>query len=125
MKNLTAPRPAFVEAHPAQKEQHLAAQRAFFGAARTANLNWDRDDQLEGINAALGLRGGKRIMSRREVTPTEYRALVVAIEAGLFSRDWTWGHEFTVSVHTREVTEVHFEPRLSSPVPSVSVWMTA
>ncbi len=105
-------RPAYVEAHPAQSAAHLAAQRAMFGAARNAGLSRDRDDQLEGINAALGFRGGNRLISRRQMTIAEMQAVTVGIEAGFFSEDFTWGNDFSLTISTRmvEVTEVHFAP---------------
>ncbi|RYX82210.1 hypothetical protein EON83_20320 [bacterium] len=123
MTKVIETRPAFAEAHPELAIEHRNAQRAFFGAARNAHLNWDRDDQIEGINAAFGLRGGHRIISRKQLTPAEYRALVVAIEARLFSRDWTWDNEFTITIHTREVTEVHFEPTVNALPATSSDWM--
>lgn len=109
----TATRPAFVEAHPELCAAHRDAQKAMFGAARAAGLSYSRDLQLRGMNEALGLRGSARITSRRELTITEMRAVTVAIEGGMFSDDWTWGQDFSISIRTRtvEIEEVHFEPR--------------
>ena len=116
MQQLTsiATRPAFVEANPTATAAaaHRNAQRAMFGAAREARLSTDRDDQLEGINAALGLRGGNRLVSRRQMSVEEMQAITVAIEAGFFSYDWTWGNDFSLSITRRQVTEVHFTPRV-------------
>ena len=51
------------------------------------------------------------------------KAITEAIEAGLFSPDWTWGHEFMIYIQTATVaatiqtevvrmrfSKVHFEP---------------
>lgn len=120
MQNLTT-RPAFIQANPHLTDAHRTAQRAMFGAARTAHLSTTdafKDAMIDGINDALGLRGSRRLISRRQMTVAEMQAVTVAIEAGLFSEDWVWGHEFTVSVTTRtmqvEVAEVHFTPRATS-----------
>ena len=112
----SAPHVAFVEAHPELREEHLSAQRAMFKAARDAQLSWSRDLQIRGMNEALGLRGTTRIQSRRELSIAQMRAIKVAIEAGLFQDDWTWGHEFVVAIRTRtvELTEVHFMPTRSA-----------
>jgi len=110
-----ATRPAFVEACPELQAQHRAAQCALFGAARRADLPTSepfKDAMLYGINAALNFRGSRRLISRRQMSVAEMQAVTVGIEAGLFSEDWTWGNDFTLSISTRlvEVTEVHFAP---------------
>lgn len=106
-------RPAFVEVNPELQAQHRAAQRAMFAAANFAEMSRDRDDQLEGINDAFGYRGASRLISRRQMTIEEMRAVTVAIEAGLFSDDWVWGNDFgiTVSTHTVQAEVAHIELR--------------
>ena len=110
-------RPAFVEANPVRKDAHRAAQKAMFKAANMAGLSTRdeaRDEMLDGINDALGLRGSKRLISRRQMTVEEMQIVAVAIDAGLFSPDWTWGNEFTAQITTISKTVVHFEPRNSN-----------
>lgn len=119
-------RPAFVEAHPELKATHRDAQCAFFGAANAAGLSQDKDAALEGINDALNRKGSRRLISRKQLKIEEMQALTVAIEAGLFSPDWTWGHEFMLYIRTANVrvSVTHFEPinserarQLAQPAP--------
>lgn len=116
MNKVIQTRPVFVEANPHLKDAHLRAQRAMFGAARLANLptkDEAKDDMIEGINAAFNYRGSQRLISRKQMTIEEMRAVTVAIEAGLFSDDWTWGYDFgiTVSTHTVQAEVAHIELR--------------
>ena len=95
-----ATRPAFVDANPTDRAAHRAAQRAMFGAANRAGLGTSdahRDAMIDGVNAAFGLRGSQRIVSRRQMTVSEQQAIAVAIEAGLFGPDWIWSADFTIS----------------------------
>lgn len=112
-------RPAFVEANPELKEAHRAAQCELFAAIDRSGLSRDKDLQLEGINAALNRIGSRRLISRKQLKIEEMNALIPAIDAGLFSQDWTWGHDFMIYVRTATVqipamtvrmSSVHFEP---------------
>ncbi len=114
-KHTIATRPAFVEARPELLDEHRQAQKAMFGAARRADLCTSepfKDAMIDGINEALGLHGSRRLISRTQMTVAEMQAVRVAIEAGLFSSDWTWGNEFTISVTTEtvRVEVVHITP---------------
>ena len=107
-------RPAFVEAHPELKTQHREAQSAMFGAAHNAGLPLGpqaKDDMIEGINNALGRRGSRRLISRKQMRIEEMEAVTAAIEAGLFSSDWTWNEEFTITVRQVTVRAATIEPR--------------
>ena len=110
-------RPAFVEAHPHLRDAHLNAQRAMFGSARQAGLpttDAHRDQMIEGINAALGYRGSRRLVSRRQMNVDEMHCIAVALDAGLFGPDWTWSEEFTITVRPVQLSVVHFEPRVAT-----------
>jgi hypothetical protein len=112
----SANRPAFCEAFPAETETHRAAQRAMFGAARTAQLPAKTDDDraamIAGINQLLGLR----IESRRQLTIEEMQAVVVAIESGAFYGNWQLieGFQvrvtFSVSVHISPIADDYLTP---------------
>ena len=109
-------RPAYVVAHPQHKAAHRAAQRAMFGAANRAGLPTSepfRDLMLDGLNDALGLRGSRRLISRRQMTVEEMQAVAVAIEADLFSADWKWNHDFAISItpYVLRVFAVHIAPK--------------
>lgn len=82
---LSALRPAFVEAFPVDLASHRDAQKAMFGAAREAGLDTKGDEMIEGINALLGLH----LSSRRQLTVDEMHVVTVAIEGGAFRSDWT------------------------------------
>lgn len=110
-------RAAFVVANPHRAEAHRAAQCEMFACANAAGLSTrpeSRDAMLDAINDALGYRGAGRLISRRQMTPDEMRAISVAIDAGLFGTDWTWSEEFTVTVRSIQMDVVHFEPRTSA-----------
>ena len=116
-------RPAFVEAHPELKDLHLKAQRAMFGAARNAGLSNDQTEMLEGINEAFNRKGARRLTSRRQLKIEEMNEITRAVEAGLFSADWTWGHDFMIYVETAtieipaqtvRVSRAHHEPLTSA-----------
>ena len=118
-------RPAFVEAHPELKEAHRAAQRAFFAAANRAGLQTDeahKDAALDGINDALNRKGSRRLISRKQLKIEEMEALTVAIEAGLFTDNWVWGHDFMLYIRTAtvRVASVHFEPLSSERAAALS-----
>ena len=118
-------RPAFVEAHPELQAQHRAAQRALFGAANRAGLPTDeaaKDAMIDGINDALNRKGSRRLISRKQLKIEEMEALTFAIESGLFSQGWIWGHEFMVYIQTQtvRVATVHFEPLSSERAAALS-----
>ena len=117
--NSISHRPAFVEANPELKEAHRAAQNAMFAAIAAAGLTRDKDAQLEGVNAAFNRIGSRRLISRKQLKIEEMEALTAAIDAGLFSEDFTWGHDFMIYVRTATVvipaqtvrlSSTHFEP---------------
>lgn len=117
--NSISHRPAFVEAHPELKQAHRAAQCALFGAAHRAGLSNDQTEMLEGINEALNRKGARRLTSRRQLKIEEMNEITRAIEAGLFSSDWTWGHDFMLYIQTAtieipaqrvRVSSTHHEP---------------
>lgn len=121
MQNFSTPvatRAAYVVANPFEKAAHRAAQSAMFGAAKRAGLGTGpahKDAMIDGINAAFGLRGSQRIISRTQMTVDEQRAIAFAIESGLFGEDWIWGVDFKISrcevqevIQTRTV--LHFAP---------------
>jgi hypothetical protein len=74
----------YVNTFPLSKPEHLKIQRCFFGTARTAGLSDNKEQQLDGINALLGLA----ITSRTQLSPKAYEVLVSAIEAGAFTHNW-------------------------------------
>ena len=124
-------RPAFVVANPHLKAAHLAAQRSMFASANSNGLSTRpeaRDEMIDAVNQALGLRGSKRLVSRRQMTIDEMHAIAVAIDAGLFGDDWTWSEDFNITVRPVTMNVVHFEPRNSShiafrvPVYSTDEW---
>jgi len=124
-------RPAFVEANPHLRNAHVAAQRSMFASANANGLSTRpeaRDAMIDAVNNALGLRGSKRLISRRQMTIDEMHAIAVAIDAGLFGSDWTWGEDFDITVRPVVMNVVHFEPRNSShaafrvPVYSADEW---
>lgn len=107
-------RPAFVEAHPELKAQHRAAQSAMFDAAHHAGLPLGlkaKDDMIEGVNNALGRKGSRRLISRKQMRIEEMTAITEAIENGLFGTDWTWNEAFTVTVCTVTTRVATIEPR--------------
>ena len=100
-------RPAFVEAHPELQDLHREAQCALFGAAHAMSLPTDeahKDIMLDAINEAFNRKGSRRLISRKQLKIEEMEALTCAIEAGLFSPDWTWGHDFMIYIRTATVT---------------------
>ena len=100
-------RPAFVEAHPELKDLHREAQSAMFGAAHAMGLPTDaraKDVMLDAINEALNRKGSRRLISRKQLKIEEMESITGAIEAGLFSPDWTWGHDFMIYIRTATIT---------------------
>ena len=107
-------RPAFVEAHPELKADHREAQSAMFGAAHNAGLPLGpeaKDAMIDGINKALGRRGSRYLISRKQLRIEEMNAITEAIENGLFGADWTWNEAFTITVRSATVRVATIEPR--------------
>lgn len=121
MQNFNTPiatRARYVAANPIDKSAHRAAQKAMFGAANRFGLGTGpahKDAMIDGINAAFGLKGSQRIISRTQMTVDEQRAIAAAVESGLFDGDWNWGVDFKISrcevqEFTQTRTVLHFAP---------------